>query len=474
MKQAVIKHINLEDIDYGARARQEYTGIDDLAQSIMKHGLIQPIVVIEKDKIIDIEKYAEAKKVEGELNQDKPYLLLAGGRRLTAYRHKQFSPTIESKVYQQEMTLEQVLSIELYENLDRESLDWREEVKLKKQIHDSWVSIKPKQDGRGGGHTLKDTAKLFNETRQNTSFDIKLAEALEKMPSLSDFKTKSEAKKVLHNLSKVDTREKAVKKVESSWKDDEKGKERATIKLAESYILGNFFDGVEKLEDDTFHLIDLDPPYGIDLHKKKGGNSAHRYSYNEVPADEYPEFLRKTFTECKRVLHPHGWLISWVPLNPWAVQLIEILDELEFIYKLMPLIWHKGSGQTKNPKKNLSSNYEAALYIRKGPAEIQKLGRSNVFNFNPVPHQHKIQPTERPISLLEEIIDTFIEPGNKCLVPFAGSGNTLLACANKHIHGIGYDLSDEYQIGYKNRVYSGEYGQYIDKRSGNEVEEKQG
>ena len=93
-------------------------------------------------------------------------------------------------------------------------------------------------------------------------------------------------------------------------------------------------------------------------------------------------------------------------------------------------------------------------YVKKGDAKInlEKRGRSNVFNFPPVFPAKKIHPTERPVELIEELLDVFAWEGSRVLVPFAGCGNTLVAAYNKKMFPIGYDLSPEYKEGYVSRI----------------------
>ena len=115
-------------------------------------------------------------------------------------------------------------------------------------------------------------------------------------------------------------------------------------------------------------------------------------------------------------------------------------------------------GQTRNPEKNLGNATEEFFYMRKGDASINmnKRGRSNVFEFPVVPAQRKVHPTEKPIPMMKEILNTFAYPGNRVLVPFAGSGNTILAALELQMDAIGYDLAKEGKDGYILKLMGGE------------------
>ena len=92
------------------------------------------------------------------------------------------------------------------------------------------------------------------------------------------------------------------------------------------------------------------------------------------------------------------------------------------------------------------------FYARKGNARINLLGRQNVFSYKPIPHAHKYHPTERPRELILELLKTFGFTNDKVLVPFAGSGRTLIEAAKLSMIPIGFDLTKSYRDGYIVRV----------------------
>jgi site-specific DNA-methyltransferase (adenine-specific) len=84
-----------------------------------------------------------------------------------------------------------------------------------------------------------------------------------------------------------------------------------------------------------------------------------------------------------------------------------------------------------------------------------KQGRLNNFQYRGVAPQIKIHPTERPIEMMEDLLSVFCKPGDLVLVPFLGSGNTILACYNLGLSGVGFDLSQNYKDSFTLRVYGG-------------------
>ena len=54
--------------------------------------------------------------------------------------------------------------------------------------------------------------------------------------------------------------------------------------------------------------------------------------------------------------------------------------------------------------------------------------------------------------MIQELLCTFAKPRSNVLVPFAGSGNTLLAAANLGMKALGFDLGEEYKNAYVIKV----------------------
>jgi len=76
---------------------------------------------------------------------------------------------------------------------------------------------------------------------------------------------------------------------------------------------------------------------------------------------------------------------------------------------------------------------------------MNKRGRVNVFQFGNVPSAQKYHPTERPLPLIEEVLNTLSFPGQIVLVPFLGSGATLRACYKLNLLGYGWEVNPAYK-----------------------------
>lgn len=435
-----LANVKLTNIDLGDKFRKDFGDIGELAESIKKNGLICPIAIYSEDG-------------------EPPYALAAGGRRFAAFLYLKYED-IPCHIYDHKLTSLELRSIELEENIRRKDLTFIEEVNLKREIkrlqeeiHGVKVSTSPDAPGM----SLRDTAKLLGQSPGGLSQDVKLADAMEAFPDVGwdKCKNKSEAMKILNRIEETFVRSEISKRAEKIM-----GKS-STKKLIDAYVVGDFFDQAVKLPSRTFDLVEIDPPYGIDLPGKKLHDKfAINYgsSYNEIDASQYEFFMAGVLKECYRIMNDHSWLILWFGPEPWFEKIFHLLTGAGFKTRRLCGIWAKPTGQTNHPDIYLASSYEMFYYAYKGDAtiNIDKRGRSNIFTFTPVPPASKVHPTERPVELMKELLTVFAYEGARVYVPFCGSGNTLISANELKMYPLGVDLSQTYKDAFTTRILAKE------------------
>lgn len=442
-----VKVVNYTDIIEGTRFREEYGDIESLVLSIKNEGLIQPLAV--KD------------------NEDGTYTILAGGRRYRAAGIASL-PTIPVRVYPKNIDSLTMRSIELMENIIRKDLTWWETANLKKEVHELQIKIhgeKKSTSPTAPGWSKAMTAALLGGAESVVHDDIKLAEALLVLPQLKQAKNRNDAQKMLRSVEEGIIRQELARKVEE--KTATTGIERVQQEMINRYMVGDFFNLVKKIPDKSIDIIELDPPYGIDLHTTKEGLSNGFYNkdnYNEVSVDVYEDFINKVLTECYRIMSENSWLICWFAMDPWIEEVYHAIKAAGFQTNRVVGIWTKPTGQTKAPQYYLASAYEPFFYARKGNPIISKQGRSNIFNFKPVFQNRKSHPTERPIELIQEVLSVFGWTGARVFVPFLGSGNTILSAANLGMQAFGCDLTQDYKNSFIIKCSSCAPGSYCSYR----------
>ena len=425
-KNVEVEVVPISSIWQDDRFRKDLGELVDLAISIKTHGMIQPLAV---------------NRLEGPNGEE--YKLLAGGRRFAACERAKLNE-VPVRIYPDKLSDYQSRLIELEENIQRKDLTYIEDVNLKREIHELYEKIHGKKistSPNAEGWSLRDTAKLLNKDHKGVINDINLAKAMEDFPDLEwdTCKNKSDAGKMFEKFKTKIIRAELAERISSTTNNTSK-------KLIDSYIVGDFFENASKLPKKSFNLVEVDPPYSIDLKRIKS-KAEGLEDYNEVSPDEYKKFLDRTIKTCWDLMTDDSWLIFWFGPEPWFQPVFESLTNTGFTTRRLVGIWTKPTGQTHQPQKYLANSYEMFYYASKGNAQINldKRGRSNVFQFSPVPAGNKTHPTERPIELMKELLNVFCWEGSRVLVPFAGSGNTLIAAHELSMFPMGYDLTNEYK-----------------------------
>lgn len=425
--------ISLNSICIGERARKEMGDIVGLEASMKERGLISPLAV---------------KKLD-----DGSYLLLAGERRFMVLQKNNID-IVPVRLYERDLSELEVKSIELAENMFRKDMEYweydnlvNEITSIQQQIH----GVKPPGPD-GEGWSLKDTASMLGITDASVSTAIKRSEARQAFPELFEkCKTQKDASTVLKKIDEAVVKEVIAKKLETSRKDN------TFVQVSKSYIIANFFDAVKQIPNEVFHLVEIDPPYAINIKEKKKSDGESQYvkeDYNEVDKETYQVFLANTFKESYRVMTDHSWLICWFGPDPWFEIVYQELCNAGFDSIRLCGIWTKHSGQSRRPEMHLANSYEMFFYAWKGRPALNKPGRSNIFDFPPVPPQSKTHPTERPVELMTEIYNTFAFPGSRVLIPFLGSGNGIIAANELGMTAVGFELSKGYRDSFLVKLHS--------------------
>ena len=425
------------------RVRTDFTKLNDIKESIRTNGLISPIAVTPA------------------LDGSKNYRIIAGETRFKAMyqlniesKKKLFSQ-IETKVFKTALNEHQLAVLEGEENFKRQDLSPVEVAKQIAKIHNSYISIYGDAGGKSGGrgdlgidsgHSQAETARKLGINAAKVTAALQVDHINKKAPGIFDgAKTDSEIKSMIKKASQSVL----AKNVIAAAENDKTPENEQRIKLCNSYMVGDFFEGVQSIALNSIDFVEIDPPYGIDLKSMKLSSDLVTSSYNEVDAKDYESFMLRTFQASYKILKPNSWMICWFGPEPWAETIHNLLIHTGFVTNRMYGLWFKGVGQTKNPEYALANSYELFYIARKGSPKLNKPGSLNSWDYEPVVSSNKRHPTERPIELTQDIIETFVLKGSNIVTPFAGSGNTILAANNYYCNCLGWDLSTEYNTSYK-------------------------
>jgi DNA modification methylase len=441
IKVGIVAMVPLSSITVGERARKMMGDLDGLETNMKESGLIAPLAV--KD------------------NKDGTYLLLAGERRYTVLKRNNIE-TIPVRIYPEGVSEAEIKIIEKSENFWRKDFEYYELDQLTMEIHQMQQELYGvKSPGPGqSGHSLEDTGELIGGLSKGAvSMSIKRAEARDAFPELFDgCKTASDASKVLRRLDEEIIKQTILQRLDTQQSSG------TLAQLSKCFINKSFFEGVKQIPDEIMHLVEIDPPYALDLakNKKKDGTFIYDMSeYNEIDksiymngSDDSPwKGMNTLFKECYRVMAPHSWLICWFAPEPWFNDIYTALISAGFNTTRMCGIWTKSTGQTNQFETMLANTYEMFFYAWKGKPALNKIGKGNDFRYPPIPAQQKTHPTERPKDLVKNIYETFAFPGSRVLIPFLGSGSGLIAAHELGLSPIGFELSKSYKDSFLVRVH---------------------
>lgn len=411
----VLETRRIVDLKVDQGYREEQGDIEELSESIKEKGLLQPITVTPDGRV------------------------LAGRRRVAACLEADLSE-VPVLVKQTSGELDE-REIELFENIHRKDLTWQEQMRLTARIHDLLV------EKHEGNWSQSRTAQLMGKSRSAVTDAVEMAKAMEIAPTLAEAPTADKARRQYKRLIEDAVVSEAMKEVESK-----KDSISIIARASSNYKVADALESMANLREGIAHFAEVDPPYGIDLKAYREAIGSDAGTYNEVDVSDYPKFLDTTAKQVYRCLSDDAFCVWWYGPT-WHQTVLTTLREAGFHVDDIPAIWTKPgtASPAANPEVYLNRGYEPFFICRKGRPVLRKRGRSNVFDY-PSPRGNRVHPTERPVELIVDILETFVYPGASVLVPFLGSGNTLIAVYRCKLLGWGYELSTEYRNAFLKRV----------------------
>lgn len=219
--------------------------------------------------------------------------------------------------------------------------------------------------------------------------------------------------------------------------------------------LGNCLDKLKQINDNSIDLIVTDPPYLV-TSRGSAGNAGGMlqkdvnkkgkvFKHNNINCSQYaPEFYRvlKDGSHC------------YVMTN--HVNLIEMLNTFTSngFHFIKSLIWNKGN---KIMGQFYMSQFEYILFFRKGKGvKINNCGTSDIIDVPNKKTKNKdgknIHDTEKPVKLMEILIENSSKENDIVMNPFMGAGSTGVACVNTNRNFIGVEIDENYFNIAKERI----------------------
>ena len=205
---------------------------------------------------------------------------------------------------------------------------------------------------------------------------------------------------------------------------------------------GDCLELMKNIPDGSVDLVLTDPPYGIDFQ-----SNFRKNKFNKIENDSAvnADFI----DECKRVLKDTGafyCFTRWDVYPSWIEQISKRFKVKNCI------VWFKRGGGLGDLKKGYIYNHEFIIYCAEKNHRLNGKRRNDVFEFAKDAPSTYVHPTQKPISLLKEIIERSSNEGGVVLDCFMGSGSTGVACVNTNRRFIGIELDQGYFNIAKKRI----------------------
>ena len=114
------------------------------------------------------------------------------------------------------------------------------------------------------------------------------------------------------------------------------------------------------------------------------------------------------------------------------------------------LIWYKNNHGSGDLNGDYAPQYEFILFLTKGRRELNGKRVSNIIKCAKTGNEH--HPTEKPVNLMQFLIEKSSNRGDLVLDNFFGSGATAIACHNTGRRFLGHEIDKERFAAAQKRV----------------------
>lgn len=210
--------------------------------------------------------------------------------------------------------------------------------------------------------------------------------------------------------------------------------------LAEVYN-ADALDVLPELATESVDLVIADPPYGVEWQSNRRAETFDEI-LSDAPSDR--EGIRKVLAETVRLVGQHRHLYVFGPDDVLAGLLVSERAEL---------VWDKGRPGMGDLSAPWGPQHERISFAvskrrhagkRDAPALPVRMRKGSVLRFSPPTGRNVRHPSEKPVALLRELVESSSRAGDLVLDPFAGIGSTGVAAILSGRRTILVELHDDY------------------------------
>lgn len=442
-----VEYIKLADVIIGERLREDTlivrNKVENIAKSLRAIGPLQPIIIDEKNNLID------------------------GGCRHRAYMllGQEEIPFVRRV----KVTDGKKLIMEVEANFQRSDLTWQEKAKAIAKVHalkedeaqdkgETWgqratgsllgvdvasvnnavqvyAYLERKDAEVCAASSLKDAIVILAERKRNAAIQHRMTSTGEAPPD------KDTIKPITFTLGRAGATVPLSPAVTSVHKDAVKLPSKH-VDLSQMLYNTDCVTWMLNAPKDSVDVIVTDIPYGIDLNNMEDmTNIDMMRDTHDVNANValMPEFIKASY----HILRPNSYLLFF-----YALQHHEKLRDwgiaAGFNVQDWPLLWLKPHSCKNNaPQCNWTKSFEPVMVMKKGsPVLHTKMTKCHLEVDGMPDKKQQSNPFAKPLEFLSQVIfkPLGLQPGAICLDPFAGEGSILSAAVLHGLQPIGLEL----------------------------------
>lgn len=451
--------IPIASIIIDRRLRTEYGDLSDL-DNIDAVGLIEPVILQR------VERYGEGFQ-PGIITNGPPtveFHLVAGGRRLAWLTNHDYldlhhgvtmTPGQPGFLFRDEVPEDVAREVELYENIARKQMTWKERVLSIEEIH----ILKIKR-ANGGSWSAEQTGRELGLKSAQPEHMLRIARELRDPVSpvhaaTSMMDALKMTLKVKEDKAKLRAMELA--KLQSSiviMPDPKKQPDSGsspiipparTVPLSSMLFHGKMEDVLAEFPAQSVDGIYTDWPYAIDMDNIQQQNMGMNVSTTaaEHDAEKNLNDFDTWLTNMHRVLKVSSFCIIWCDVSNWEL-MSSLAMSCGFRVQRWPFHWVKTHPcQNGSAQYNQTKAVEHAMVLRMPGATLAKQIPNNYWigTFDKGEKTELDHPFAKPRKLHERVLSDFFLRGSTILDPFAGTGSIPLSCIANGYHPLAVELS---------------------------------
>lgn len=306
---------------------------------------------------------------------------------------------------------------ELDENIKRKDLTWQETASAQSRLH----TLRSKQNVAAGkaDQTYADTAqevlgKSDGYFQDVIRTNILVAKHLDR-PEVAAAKTPKEALKILKAAEQREKNIELAREVGKSFSSS-----------SHTVLQGSCLELLASGQyDEAFDVICTDPPYGMGA--DQFGDGAGKYTAIDHKYDDSEESWRKLITAWAplsyRVAKPQAHLYAFCDIDRFH-EFKAILQAAGWEVFRTPFTLVKPGGRVPLPERGPRRTTEWIIFANKGRKPCTHIYPDS---FSCPADENLTHGAQKPIAVMQNLLIRSVQPGDKVLDSFAGTGPTIVA-----------------------------------------------